>query len=87
MSSATVGWSVVDGALVKEISAPSFSAAFAIVRAVAEIAETLNHHPDIAWSYRTLRLRCYTHTTASVTALDEQLAREIDKVLVERGVR
>ncbi|MGH3922538.1 MAG: 4a-hydroxytetrahydrobiopterin dehydratase, partial [Pseudonocardiaceae bacterium] len=51
------------------------------VRAVAEIAEAHNHHPDIDIRWRTVTFRCSTHSAGGITGKDIELASEIDQVL------
>lgn len=65
----------------RTVELASFAAAIAVVDAVAEIAETMNHHPDIDIRWRTLTFRNITTSEGSVTALDLELARRIDEVL------
>jgi len=48
------GWAEVDGALERTWQLDSFPDAIAFVNRVAELAESENHHPDIAISYRTV---------------------------------
>jgi 4a-hydroxytetrahydrobiopterin dehydratase len=69
------GWSEVDGALEREFAFPSFPDAIAFVDRVAVLAESENHHPDIAVQYRRVRLRWTTHSAGGVvTERDRQLA-------------
>jgi 4a-hydroxytetrahydrobiopterin dehydratase len=69
------GWSEVDGALEREFRFEGFPAAIAYVGRVAELAETENHHPDIAVSYNRVRLRWRTHSAEAITERDRELAR------------
>ncbi|HKS51180.1 MAG TPA: 4a-hydroxytetrahydrobiopterin dehydratase [Pseudonocardiaceae bacterium] len=74
-------WEREDDAIVRTAKLPSFPAAIEAVRAVAEIAEARNHHPDIDIRWRTVTFRCSTHSEGGITDLDVELAREIDRVL------
>jgi 4a-hydroxytetrahydrobiopterin dehydratase len=47
-----------------------FAGSIAFVNRVAELAESENHHPDIAISYNRVTLRWWTHTAGSVTDRD-----------------
>ncbi|MBV8542223.1 MAG: 4a-hydroxytetrahydrobiopterin dehydratase [Pseudonocardiales bacterium] len=67
--------------LVRTVKLPSFPAAIEAVRAVAEIAEARNHHPDIDIRWRTVTFRCSTHSQGGITGQDIELAGEIDRVL------
>lgn len=76
------GWQRDGDAIVRTVLLPSFPAAIEAVRAVAEIAEARNHHPDIDIRWRTLTFRCSTHSAGGITDLDINLAIEIDRILV-----
>jgi 4a-hydroxytetrahydrobiopterin dehydratase len=68
------GWDEVDGALQRQFELPSFAEAIAFVNRVAELAETENHHPDIAISYKRVTLRWTTHSAGGITERDRELA-------------
>jgi len=59
----------------------SFRAAIAVVEAVADIAEEMDHHPDIDIRWRTLTFHNATHSSGGVTRLDLELAKRIDEVI------
>lgn len=73
------GWQWRDGALHALVEAPSFSDAVALVTAVADEAEQMNHHPDIDLRYRTVRFELSTHSAGGVTQLDVELAHRITR--------
>jgi len=75
------GWTRDGDAIVRTAELASFPAAIEAVRRVADLAEARDHHPDIDIRWRTLTLRCSTHSAGGVTAKDVELAREIDQVL------
>lgn len=74
-------WQRDGNAIVRTATLPSFPAAIEAVRAVAEIAEARNHHPDIDIRWRTVTFRCSTHSEGGITDLDIELAGEINRVL------
>ncbi|MGH3889774.1 MAG: 4a-hydroxytetrahydrobiopterin dehydratase [Pseudonocardiaceae bacterium] len=74
-------WQRDGDAIVRTAKLPSFPAAIETVRAVAEIAEAHNHHPDIDIRWRTVTFRCSTHSEGGITGKDVELAGEIDRVL------
>ena len=77
-------WREEDGALHRELEFTAFAQAFAAVTRIAEIAERLDHHPDIEISYNRVVLRCTSHDVGrKVTARDHRLAKEIDVMLSE----
>ena len=75
-------WQVAQGQLIREIQAPTFAIAINWVVAIAEVAEKLDHHPDIDIRWRTLRLALSTHSTGCLTTLDVELAHLIDTILI-----
>lgn len=64
---------------------PSFRAAIALVNAVADTAEDLDHHPDIHIRYDTVSFRSSTHSAGGVTAYDVALAKRIDAAVTLAG--
>jgi len=68
-------------ALRRSASAPDFLRGIRWVVAVAEVAEAMNHHPDIDIRWTTVTLRLSTHSAGGVTANDVDLARRIEQVL------
>ena len=74
-------WQRDGDAIVRTAKLPGFPAAIEAVRAVAEIAEARNHHPDIDIRWRTVTFRCSTHSEGGITDLDIELAEQIDRVL------
>ena len=79
-------WREEGGALIRELQFVEFAEAFAMVTRVADIAERLDHHPDIEISYNRVVLRCTSHDAGrTVTARDHRLAAEIDALLAQVG--
>jgi 4a-hydroxytetrahydrobiopterin dehydratase len=68
------GWTEVDGALERTFQFDSFVEALAFVNRVGELAESEDHHPDIAINYNRVTLRWWTHTAGGVTDRDRDLA-------------
>lgn len=64
----------------------SFATGARLLEAIAELAETANHHPDVDIRYRTVRVRLVTHSAGGLTAKDVALAREISGAARELGV-
>ena len=71
------GWEREGDAIVATIEAPDFPAAIRIVRAAAEDAEQMNHHPDIDIRWRTTRWLLTTHAAGGLTQLAVELAPRI----------
>jgi 4a-hydroxytetrahydrobiopterin dehydratase len=73
---ATAEWREVDGALERTFQLENFVAALEFVNRVGELAETENHHPDIAIHYNRVTLRWWTHTAGGITDRDRELAEK-----------
>ena len=74
-------WSGDGDGIHRTVELPSFRDAVAAIVAIADIAEELDHHPDIDLRWRTLHLTLVSHSAGGVTELDLQLARRIDALL------
>lgn len=74
------GWHRQGGEIAKTFSCGSFRKAIALVDAVADAAEAINHHPDIDIRYARVTFRLTTHDLGGLTEKDVQLAREIDRL-------
>jgi 4a-hydroxytetrahydrobiopterin dehydratase len=72
----TDGWEEVDGALERTFEHKDFREALEFVNRVGELAESENHHPDIAINYNKVTLRWWTHTAGGITDRDRELAEK-----------
>jgi 4a-hydroxytetrahydrobiopterin dehydratase len=68
------GWSEIDGALERVFRFGDFTQAVAFVNRVAELAQSEDHHPDIAIHYNRVVLRWSTHSAGAITDRDRELA-------------
>ncbi len=75
------GWTGDTSGLHRSVELPSFPAAVRAVVAVADVAEELDHHPDVDLRWRTLVFHLSTHSVGGVTERDLVLARRIDDLL------
>lgn len=71
-------WSVTGDALQRTFSFDSFIEAMAFVQRIADLAEALQHHPDILIRYNKVTLTLSTHDAGGLTDKDFNFAREID---------
>ncbi|HSH62061.1 MAG TPA: 4a-hydroxytetrahydrobiopterin dehydratase [Acidimicrobiales bacterium] len=72
------GWTVHEGALVKQFELPSFLAAVDFVNALASLAEEANHHPDLDIRYDKVRVALVTHSQGGITGKDLEMAQRIE---------
>jgi 4a-hydroxytetrahydrobiopterin dehydratase len=71
-------WSRSGDAITRTVKAPSFMDGITLVRRVAEVAESMDHHPDIDIRYTSLTFTLSTHSEGGVTTKDLDLAGRID---------
>jgi len=74
-------WSGDGDGIHRTIQLPTFRDAVAAIVSIADVAEEMDHHPDVDLRWRTLHLHVVTHSAGGVTDLDLQLARRIDALL------
>jgi 4a-hydroxytetrahydrobiopterin dehydratase len=74
-------WSGDVSGLRRTVELPTFRDAVAAIVAIADVAEELDHHPDIDLRWRTLHLAVVTHSAGAVTPMDLRLASRIDAAL------
>lgn len=70
-------WYLLNDALHASYDAPDVPRAVELVRAAYEIAEEMDHHPDVNVRWRTVTVRCSTHSEGGVTTKDVELAHRI----------
>jgi len=72
-------WRQEGEALVRDYKFDDFAAAMVFVNRVADLAEEVNHHPDIlVHGWNNVRLTLTTHSAGGLTDNDHQMARRID---------
>jgi 4a-hydroxytetrahydrobiopterin dehydratase len=72
------GWNQKSGEISRTYVFSGFIAAMAFVNHVADLAERMDHHPDILIQYKKVTLTLSTHSAGGLTALDFELAKKID---------
>ncbi len=75
-------WKQEGDALVRDLEFDDVKSAMAAVNRVAEVAEEVNHHPDIlVHGWNRVRLKLTTHSEGRVTDADHEMAGRIDGVI------
>lgn len=74
------GWSGDTTAITRLVEAASFPAAIELVRKVADVAEEMNHHPDIDIRWRRVSFTLSSHEAGGVTRLDLEQASRINSL-------
>jgi 4a-hydroxytetrahydrobiopterin dehydratase len=80
------GWSRRGHSLTKTYRFPTFPAGITFVTRVADVAESMDHHPDIDIRHTRLTFTLSTHDAGGITMNDLALAREIERLATESGV-
>ena len=75
------GWELRDSRLRKQYTFRTFLRAIAFVNAMAYLAESAGHHPDMTINYNRVTLRLITHSAEALTDRDFALAQAIDSKL------
>ena len=77
---AGLAWDRDGGQLRKTVKKKDFAEAMVFVNRVAELAEEVDHHPDLAISWNTVVLTLSTHSAGGITRSDLDLAGRIDQL-------
>jgi 4a-hydroxytetrahydrobiopterin dehydratase len=77
------GWGLVDGSIEKTFRFEDYHRTMAFVNAVAWIAHREDHHPDIAFGYKTCKVTYWTHAIGGLSENDFILAAKIDQLPIE----
>jgi 4a-hydroxytetrahydrobiopterin dehydratase len=76
------GWTKKDDKLILQIKLPDFKRAVAMLNYVSDIAEQLNHHPNMAIkNYNELSVVTTTHEDNRLTDKDYELAQMITDLI------
>lgn len=74
------GWTQEGDSITRSVKAATFMDGIRLVHQVAEVAEALEHHPDIDIRWTTVKFTLSTHSAGGLTAKDLRLAKDIDLV-------
>ena len=80
-------WSIKNGMIVRTYQHDSFPEAIVFVSAVAQLAEQINHHPDVDIRYSNITLALVTHDQGGITRKDVELATRIEGIRKKAAVR
>lgn len=75
------GWQGDTSSLTRTLRFETFLQAIGFVADVAQVAEELNHHPDLDIRYRTVHMKLSSHDAGGVTARDLALAERISALV------
>ncbi|MBM44017.1 MAG: 4a-hydroxytetrahydrobiopterin dehydratase [Phycisphaerae bacterium] len=72
-------WSLSGDSIQRTFTFDDFNAAIGFVNSLAEMAESMNHHPDILIRWNKVTLTLSTHDAGGLTSRDFDLAGRIDE--------
>ena len=73
-------WEHQEESLKRDFIFSDFREAFEFMVQVAEIAETLNHHPDWSNSWNKVSISISTHSAGGLTALDLKFVEKVESL-------
>lgn len=76
-------WQMRNDFLCRDFEFKDFIEAFSFMTAVALEAENVDHHPNWENCYNKVMVKLQTHTSASITSKDVDLAERIDAVYLK----
>jgi 4a-hydroxytetrahydrobiopterin dehydratase len=77
-------WQVVRGHhLEREFRFPDWKGAFAFVTRLSELAESVNHHPDLELAWGRVGMEIWTHAIDGLTESDFVFAAKTDRLIEE----
>jgi 4a-hydroxytetrahydrobiopterin dehydratase len=74
-------WTVSNDKLSKRFEFANFAESLEFVNKVGEIAERLDHHPDILFGWGYAEFFITTHDRGGITDFDFAVAKEIDAIV------
>jgi 4a-hydroxytetrahydrobiopterin dehydratase len=77
----TPGWQLLNGALEKTFHFKNYYETISFVNALAFIAHSEDHHPDLAVSYSRCTVRFNTHDVQGISISDFFCASKVDALL------
>lgn len=76
------GWSEKDNCIFFAVKCVDFKHAIALLNSIGDIAERLNHHPDLGVrNYNEVFVSTSSHDEGKITVKDVELAKEINSLV------
>lgn len=75
------GWQMTGGVIAKGFEFKNYCQTIGFVNAVAWIAQSQGHHPDLEVSYRSCRVSYTTHASGGLTENDFICAAKVEALL------
>lgn len=81
------GWTIIDGMLTKRYETNGWPFTMLVVGAIAFLAESADHHPDLIVTWPSVTVKLSTHDAGGLTDRDFDLARKIDETVRTRLIK
>ncbi len=78
--SQVTGWELSQGAITAVFQFKDFAEAMQFVNRAADVAEALDHHPDMLIRYNSVQLTVFTHSEGGLTEKDFELAARVNQL-------
>jgi 4a-hydroxytetrahydrobiopterin dehydratase len=78
-----VSWRLDEGHLVRDLVTVDYPTTALIVSAQVDLAQRLDHHPNITVGYRTVSIEMWTHDQDDITQLDLDYCEGFDAIIAE----
>lgn len=75
---ANPGWNVEEGKVTKTFEFKSYASGVVFAVAVANVADKMDHHPDLTIGYQKVTVAVSTHDVQGISPLDFELASGVD---------
>jgi 4a-hydroxytetrahydrobiopterin dehydratase len=82
---ALAGWRREGDEIVRDVECETFPATIDLVGHIAELAEAVDHHPDIDIRYNRVRVALTTHDAGGLTRRDLDLAGRIEALVPRKA--
>ncbi len=79
------GWDRKGEAITKQYTFKEFMGGIRFINRIAEIAEQMDHHPDMTVNYRRVTFSLSTHDQGGITDKDIKLAAAIEREFKTSG--
>ena len=81
----TPGWKISNGELVRDLKFSNYFQTMSHVVAVAMLAQSEDHHPDLHVGYNKLQIRYSTHSVGGLSVNDFICAARINELLPKKS--
>ena len=73
------GWELKGETIAKQYTFKEFMGGIRFLNRIADIAEKMDHHPDVTINYRKITFTLSTHDQGGITEKDVKLAEAIER--------